>query len=111
MMDATVWIARSPDALPSGNSTWTVPAFSNSSVAATVLPCSRGCLRLRNIRCVLDGLSITVSPGLISNPPMTERIFITPFTMVMLWSSRSALASLETQLSRSGIEPLFVTVM
>jgi hypothetical protein len=31
--------------------------------------------------------------------------------MVMLWSWHSALASLETQLSRSGIEPLFVTVM
>ena len=53
-----------------GNSIWTVPTFSNSSVAATVLPCSRGCLRLRNIKCVLDGLSVTVSLGFTSSPPL-----------------------------------------
>jgi hypothetical protein len=53
----------------------------------------------------------TVSPGLISSPPFTGRIFMTPFSMVMLWSSHSVLASLETQLNRSGAEPLFVTVM
>ena len=32
----------------------------------------------------LEGLSMTVSPGLISRPPSTGRIFITPLSMVMV---------------------------
>jgi hypothetical protein len=94
-----------------GNSTWTVPAFSNCSVAATVLPGSSGCLRSRNIMCTPAGLSMTLSPGLTSSPPSTGRIFMTPFSMVMLWIWHLALASLETQLRRSGVVPLLVTVM
>ena len=39
------------------------------------------------------------------------RIFMTPFSIVMLWIWHLALASLETQLSRSGVEPLLVIVM
>src|SRR4029077_20432300 len=77
-----------------GNSTSVVPAFSNCSVAATVLPCSRGCLRSRNIRCALDGLSITVSPGLLRRPPPPGRIFMPPFSMVMRGRHGSSLTSL-----------------
>ena len=84
--------------------------FLNCSVAATVLSRARGCFRPRNIRCGLDGLSITVSPGLISRPPSAGRIFMTPFSMVMVWTWHLALASLETQLSRSAVEPLLVIV-
>jgi hypothetical protein len=36
---------------------------------------------------------------------------MTPFSMVMLWIWHLALASLETQLRRSGVVPLLVTVM
>ena len=32
------------------------------------------------------GLSITVSPGLISRPPSAGRIFMTPFSRVMVWT-------------------------
>ena len=67
-------------------------------------------IRLRDIRCGLDGLSITVSPGLISRPPSAGRIFMTRFSMVMVWTWHLALASLETQLSRSAVEPLLVIV-
>ena len=38
------------------------------------------------------------------------RIFMTPFSMVMLWIWHLALTSLDAQLRRSGAVPLFVTV-
>jgi hypothetical protein len=50
----------------------------------------RGCLRSSNIRWTPAGLSVTVSPGLISSRPTTGRIFMRPFSVVILctWRSR-----------------------
>ena len=58
-----------------------------------------------------DGWRVTVSPGLISRPPATGRILMTPPSIVMVWIWHCALASLDTQLTRSGAVPLFVIVM
>src|SRR6516225_1081325 len=94
-----------------GYSTSTLPALSNFSVTLTVLPSSSACFRSRNMTWKPAGASVTVSPGFISRPPSTGRIFITPPSIVMLWISHCALASSETQLTLSGIVPLFVIVM
>jgi len=54
-----------------------------------------GCLRLLNIRWKPSGLSSTFSPGLISSPPATGRIFITPPSMVIWWISTLAASAID----------------
>jgi class 3 adenylate cyclase len=102
------------DVAPTGstaNSTSTGPAFANISVASNGLPCWIGPLRFMIIRWNELGLSSTVCPGLISSPPATGLIRITPLSMVISWTSTFPATAVDAPVSRSGSVPVFLMVM
>ncbi len=104
-----------PDALaPAGSTLYsisTVPAFSNTSVPLSGLPASGAACRSINITWYEPGLSVTVSPGLISSPACSGRMRITPSVTAISCTSKRPALTAEPPISRSAAAPVLVIVM